>query len=216
MITRYAVLGVTIAGTFLVGRTLHGWSGRSRPVLAADPARGSIATGDVALGRGPLGHPTPPVVAAPRPARDAPPDEREQVVRATAIEAEDARVLRREAQVKAIREHAPDLPGALVDQLVAIGDRLSEQGRGARASFVLGEVSEEDYIAVRQQTLVDAVEAARGVLTRDQFERVYQWKYDADPYDPDGSLQAASVAAPATYELPADRPSTKRSPMDPG
>jgi hypothetical protein len=79
------------------------------------------------------------------------------------------------------------LPAATTDKLVSIADHVAEQTRNLRESFLLDELTEDDYLDNRRAAIREGFYAARAVLTKEQFARVFQWSNDADPFDPEGS-----------------------------
>jgi len=91
----------------------------------------------------------------------------------------------------------PTLAPGKCDQLVELADRNEDQFRAERAAFMLGDVTEDDYVAALKQMIRGGVEETKQFLTRDEFIAL-EGNPDYDPFDP----RAHEVSGQAPYVSP--------------
>ena len=77
----------------------------------------------------------------------------------------------------------PSLPAAKRDQMLALNDRNEAEFRQHRAGFMLGNLTEDEYIAELRDMVRRGVEDARSLLTREEFMAL-EGNPDYDPFDP--------------------------------
>lgn len=189
--TKISLLGVGLVLVFFAARALHG-----AQAIAPPPAPSPIPR----LSAEPVtDEPERPAVPGPREVRTAEPvashpeTTLEREIRITADESTEARDLRHEVQLASIHTRAPELPAELAAQLLSVTDEVAVHNRKLRASFMRGEMSEDDYLDARRAVLRDGFLKSRDLLTKEQFARVYQWDSDTDPFDPDGAVAQGSA-----------------------
>jgi hypothetical protein len=186
-------LGVVIA--FHAGRVLHGNH------LAAPTGRAASATHDAAAPA-----PARPVLAllhgftASRLAAPAT-DDRERRIVATKHDTPEMRDLRHELQRQAILRAAPALASDAIDQMVDVNDRFTDERRAARAAFVLGDLGEREYIEAIKESTRDSAAQMKQLLDRDGFEAAFHWRYDSDPFDPEGAIAQAEAPTEGAPDL---------------
>jgi len=117
-----------------------------------------------------------------------PDNEFERRVVQTLHDSPEMRELRHEIQTKSIMRSAPSLPRTAVDQMVAVNDGFVEQRRADRAAFLLDEMTEEDYFQSIKDVTRESFARFRQILRPDDFEAVFHWRIDRDPFDPDGAI----------------------------
>lgn len=88
----------------------------------------------------------------------------------------------------------PSLPSAKRDQMLALDDRNGAEFRQYRAGFMLGNLTEDEYIAELKDMMRRGVEDTKSFLTREEFIAL-EGNPDYDPFDP----RAHSVPGGAPY-----------------
>jgi hypothetical protein len=102
----------------------------------------------------------------------------------------------------------PSLPLAKRDQMLALDDRNGAEFRQYRAGFVLGNLTEDEYIAELKDMVRRGVEDTKSFLTREEFIAL-EGNPDYDPFDPrahsvPGGPQYLSADETAALENHAD------------
>jgi hypothetical protein len=77
----------------------------------------------------------------------------------------------------------PSLPAAKRDQMLAVNDRNEAEFRQHRAGFMLGDLTEDEYIAELKDMVRRGVEDTKSFLTREEFIAL-EGNPDYDPFDP--------------------------------
>ena len=101
----------------------------------------------------------------------------------------------------------PSLPPAKRGQMLALGDRTEAEFRQYRAGFMVGSITEDEYVAGLKQAVRRGVEDAKTLFTRDEFE-VLVGNPDYDPFDP----RAHSVPGRPPYLTRDEAAAIKNSP----
>jgi hypothetical protein len=91
----------------------------------------------------------------------------------------------------------PSLPPAKRDRMVALNDRNEAEFRQYRAGFMLGDLTEDEYIAELKDMVRRGVEDTKAFLTREEFIAL-EGNPDYDPFDP----RAHSVPGGPQYLSP--------------
>jgi hypothetical protein len=124
------------------------------------------------------------VAAAPR-------DERERRILATLHDSPEMRELRHEIERQAFRRSAPGLASEVVDRMLAVNDALVGQQRAARVAFLLGDLGERAYFDALEEATREDIAQMKDLLGREAFEQAFRWRFDKDPFDPEGALEPA-------------------------
>jgi hypothetical protein len=85
---------------------------------------------------------------------------------------------------------APLMSSTTRERILAATDGLEAKNRQLRVSFMVGLVSEEDYFAGLRQHQREVFAALRSAMPAEQFQAVFRWDPDHDPFDPEGALPA--------------------------
>jgi hypothetical protein len=102
----------------------------------------------------------------------------------------------------------PSLPRAKRDQMLALNDRNEAEFRQVRARFMLGNLTEDEYIDELKDMVRRGVEDTKSFLTREEFIAL-EGNPDHDPFDPSahsvpGGPQYRSADETAALESHAD------------
>src|SRR5450432_370551 len=115
-------------------------------------------------------------------------------VRTTVHEAAPQREARHRYVTSEAERLKPDLPAEKLASLLALSDHNEDQFRDARAKFMLGELSEDDYIAALKQVVRAGVDETKTFLSPDEFAAL-EGNPEYDPFDP----STTPVAGQAPY-----------------
>ena len=191
MIVRWSWLVGVLLVAFLIGHT----SGR--------PSNHDVTTGEVAIASGPgvgtsVASPMGGTLRSPR--IDVPLTERttrttydppvalRREVEATIAEPADARELRHADEIAIMKRRDPTVSAQTMQAVLTTIDGVTAGNRRVRASFMLGEISEDDYTAEIQQDWRDGYTALTALMPAEQFKVVFQWNPTLDSFDPAGDL----------------------------
>lgn len=105
-------------------------------------------------------------------------------VRATRRETEPQREARHRYVAAEAERLKPDLPADKLANLIAVSDRSDAQFRDARAKFMLGELSEDDYIAELKEVVRAGFDQTKEFLSTDELAAL-EGNADYDPFDRD-------------------------------
>ena len=115
-------------------------------------------------------------------AADAPQSQLEREASNTIHESDAHREARRAYLSREIERLNPSLPPAKRNQMLALNDRNEAEFRQYRAGFMLGDLTEDEYVAGLKEMVRRGVEESKGFLTRDEFV-VLEGNPDYDPFD---------------------------------
>lgn len=116
------------------------------------------------------------------------PTEHEARILAAVREPDDAIELRHETQLGDLRQRGISLGHDALDHYLRVTDAMVQRGRLDRARFVLGELTEQEYLDARIATTNGAFAAYQQGISKDDFRRLFQWLPDKGPFDAEGSL----------------------------
>jgi hypothetical protein len=126
------------------------------------------------------------------------PDARAQRLLATVREPDDAKDLRHETQLADLRKRGISLGHDALDHYLRVTDWMVQEGRLDRVRYLLGELSEQDYLDARAAAVRQAFTAYQQKIGGDDFRRLFGWQPHKDPFDATGSTAKAwSATAPA-------------------
>lgn len=112
-------------------------------------------------------------------------------------EPEEARELRHQQQLDDLRSRRIVLSHEEETRYLQISDEASGLGRLERAQFLLGEVTEQQYIESQVDLLRQSFKAFHNSLNDDDFEHIFNRRPDLDPFDPNGAIPQPQLEASA-------------------
>jgi hypothetical protein len=115
----------------------------------------------------------------------------EREVLATVADPPEAVDLRHESQSRWLLNNDSTLSSITLQRILGITDAQVQQDRRVRAGFMLGQLSEDEYMDALKKHQREAFFEYQKGLTPENFEKVFHWKPNFDPYDPEGAAHTA-------------------------